>query len=163
MSPSLKRLLLAVPLLAALAAPAMALSHGDGPRAGGPFAALSQAKSTLNLSSEQNALFDAAEKATHDAMDAMKAQHEKMKTLLDEQKKQAMIDLQKLSDQTEALHETGRAAHDKARDAWLKAYASLSTAQKQTVSDLLKQQMQKHEQWMQSHRRGPGHEMGKPE
>ena len=144
MKRTLKHSLLACALLATLATPIFA-ARGQGMEHGfGPWSGLSQAKSSLNLSAEQSALFTAAEAASNTAMETMRANHQKMKSVMDEQKAQTVLDLQKLSDSMENLHEAGRAAHDKARDAWLKAYASLSTAQKQTASDYIKQQWAKH-------------------
>ncbi|MEN9457176.1 MAG: hypothetical protein RL210_2695 [Pseudomonadota bacterium] len=151
----LKHVMVASALLATLAMPAFAERPAGMGMAMGPFAGLAQAKPQLKLSTEQAALWTAAENATRSHRETMKAAMEKSRSLIDEQKAQPILDLQKINDMLEGQRNEARALHDKERDAWLKAYASLNNEQKQTASEFIKRHWQKMHDRRGKHR-GPG-------
>lgn len=154
MNRSIKHTLVASALLATLAMPALADRSHSGPMHMGPWAGLQHAKPQLKLTAEQTTLWNAAEAASQASRDAMKSGMEKTRTLFDEQKQQPILDLQKLSDTMEAQRDSGKALQEKERDAWLKLYASLNDAQKQTASDSIKQHWQRMSQRMEHMRHG---------
>lgn len=156
----LKHVLVASALLATLTMLAFAEPPAGMPMAMGPFAGLAAAKPQLKLSAEQATLWTAAENATRNHREAMKAAMEKSRALIDEQKAQPILDLQKINDVLENQHNEAKALHEKERDAWLKAYASLNNEQKQTASEFIKRHWQKMHDRMGRHRgpdgAGPG-------
>lgn len=158
----LKHVLVASALLATLTMPAFAEPPGGMGMgmAMGPFAGLAQAKPQLKLSAEQANLWTAAENATRNHRESMKAAMEKARAQIDEQKAQPILDLQKINDVLESQRNEAKALHDKERDAWLKAYASLNNEQKQTASEFIKRHWQKMHDRMGRHRgpdgAGPG-------
>lgn len=154
MNRSIKHTLIASALLATLSLPALADRGPTGPMHMGPWAGLQQAKPQLKLTAEQTTLWNAAEAASQASRDAMRSGMEKARALFDEQKKQPILDLQKLSDTMEAQRDSGKALRDKERDAWLKLYASLNDTQKQTASEFIKQHWQHMSQRMEHMRRG---------
>ncbi|MBB5017328.1 Spy/CpxP family protein refolding chaperone [Chitinivorax tropicus] len=147
MSSMLKRSLLITSLITAMTGSAFASPggpHQGAPRDGGPHAGmvwhmLGKAKDKLNLSAEQQALWQTAEKASGELREQMKAQHQKMRALMDAQSKETIIDLAKLDAAGETMRNNMDTAHDGVRKAWLNVYASLTAAQKEQVSNLLKQ------------------------
>lgn len=156
----LKHVMVASALLATLAMPAFAEPPAGMQMARGPFAGLAQAKPQLKLSTEQAVLWTAAENASRAHRDAMKTAMEKSRTLIEEQKAQPILDLQKLNDAMESQHDSARSLRETERDAWLKAYASLSTAQKQIASDSIKRHWQMMSERMAEHRQHRGQNTG---
>ncbi len=155
MNRSIKHTLLASALLATLSMPALAdRHHGGKPMMMGPWAALQQAKPQLNLSTEQSALWSAAEAASKTSREMMRSGMDKSRALFDEQKNQSILDLQKLNDAFETHRNETKALHDKEREAWLKLYASLDNTQKQTASVFIKQHWQRMGKRMERFQRG---------
>jgi hypothetical protein len=117
-----------------------------------PLAMLGHLKSRLNLTDSQQKLWDAAQSASREAGQAMRAQREEGIKALRTQVAAGPLDLRALS----ARHDAERAAVkpklDAARDAWLAAYDSLDGKQKQVVTDAVKQRLERGDR-MREHRR----------
>lgn len=144
--------------------PAATTAERDGPRAhrhhdgkhrggpgmhhrghdAGPLMMLGKLKGKLNLTSEQQTRWAAAEAQSREAGKAAREQRaedrKQFKTQLDAA---GPLDLRALSARRQASQAAIKPRMDAARDAWLVAYDSLDAKQKQVVTDAFKQRLAK--------------------
>ncbi|QNM95230.1 Spy/CpxP family protein refolding chaperone [Chitinimonas koreensis] len=118
--------------------------HGD--RQAGWLAGLAKLKAELKLSAAQLGQWQDAEAAGRAARESMRQNRERMKTLVDAEKKKDVVDLARLSRESEAIREQGRKQHEAVRDKWLAVYESLTVEQKRLVSERFKQKLARFEQ-----------------
>jgi hypothetical protein len=139
MTPLLSRLslgLLAMMCLAAQAAPGAALAGGMV--SSHPIvSALQRAKGELALTAVQLDRWNDAESAGQAAREAMRADHQQLRALFDEEG--LTPDIGRLDRQAEALLQAGRLAREAARDKWLALYDSLTPLQQGIASQRIQE------------------------
>lgn len=117
-----------------------------------PLAMLGHLKSRLNLTESQQKLWDAAQTASRDAGQAMRAQRAEGLKDLRTQVAAGPLDLRALSSRNEAERAAAKPKFDAARDAWLAAYDSLDGKQKQVVTDAVKKRLERGDRMREHHR-----------
>jgi Spy/CpxP family protein refolding chaperone len=124
--------------------------HGPGP--GGPpgemlAQVLQDLKASLNLNTSQQLMWDAAAAQTRNAREQGRAQHDRVKTVLDAELAKAEPDLAAVATAADAVEAQGRALRHTVRDQWLAVYSTFSPAQKAVVRDALKQRLARMEEF----------------
>lgn len=106
-------------------------------------AGLFQAKTHLNLSSSQEALWNDAVTASKAARELAKQQHEQMRALVEREKAKEVMDLTALVGAREVARDKVDEARDAARDKWLAVYNALTLEQKRVASQRIKAMLER--------------------
>lgn len=140
----------AQPAAQASAQPAQAAQpagHGDwhGREHGGFMKQLKQLHDQLNLNADQEKQWQAALDTMKQNHQAMRANHEQIKSQFKAAQQQPILDLNAMAAAHQQVEQKDAQLRQQTTDAWLKFYNGLNDQQKTTVSTALKQRFAKME------------------
>ena len=118
--------------------------HGHG----GDFVmAIAALKDQLNLNTSQQVMWDNAVAASKSAREAARTNMQSVREALKAELAKPEPDLAAVARAADTARNTGQAAHQQARDAWLSLYATFTPDQKTIVKNALQQRLSRMEQF----------------